>query len=150
VNYIGTSPCSLVSIEGRTGMTRFVFRQKVGPPTCPYLIRYTFECKWFSIRLHHWLKSDDLRYAHDHPWDFYSIVLWGNLTERTENGDKQRKTLSCTFFSADYKHSVVIDKPCWTLLFTGPTRRVWGYWVNGKFRKRNKYFHEHGHHDPCE
>lgn len=42
------------------------------------------------------------------------------------------------------------DGGCWTVLLTGPEKRVWGFWVNGKFRKRNKYFYEHGHHHPCD
>lgn len=126
------------------------FREKIGIKECIYLVRWIIDFKIFSIRLHHWLKSDDLRNFHDHPWDFVSIVLWGSITDRTENGDTKRKWLSITKFSAEHKHAAVIDKPCWTLLICGPPRRIWGYWVNGKFRKRNKYYYEHGHHNPCD
>jgi hypothetical protein len=128
---------------------RVVWRQKLGPEECPYLVRWTVESKWFSIRLHHWFKSDDLRHPHDHEWNFISIVLAGSVVERTSNGDKIREKFSVTKFPAEYKHKVVIDKPAWTLMLTGKERRVWGYWVNDKFRKRNKYYFEHGHHDPC-
>jgi hypothetical protein len=128
---------------------KFIWKQKLEKPECPYIIRWVFECSLFSIRLHHWLRSDDLRHKHDHAWDFISIVLKGNIVDRSRKGDKKREWLSITKYEAKHQHSVVVDKPCWTLLLTGPEKRTWGYWVNGKFRKRNKYFFEHGHHDPC-
>lgn len=128
---------------------KLILGQKLGPITCPYLVRWVFSCNWFSIRLHHWLKSDDLRHQHDHEWDFISIVLWGELKDRTDQGDELRKWLSVRYFPAEHRHSAVVDKPAWTLLLCGPVRRKWGYWVRGRFRKRNKYYFEHGHHDPC-
>ena len=128
---------------------KITLRQKLGPDDCPYVIRWVFDFYWFSIRIHHWIHSDDLRHPHDHAWDFISVVLWGNIVDRTAEHDIVRKWLSFRYFKAEHQHSVVVDKPCWTLLFCGPERRQWGYWVNGKFRKRNKYFYENGHHNPC-
>lgn len=43
----------------------------------PYLIRWTFLLFGFSMRIHHWIKSDDDRYFHDHSADLLSIVLKG-------------------------------------------------------------------------
>jgi hypothetical protein len=129
---------------------KFIFGQKLGALKCPYITRWVFECSLFTLRLHHWIHSDDLRHMHDHPWDFISIVLWGNIADRSEEGDKKRRWLSVSYFSAEHRHSVVVKDPCWTLLVTGPERRKWGYWVDGKFRKRNKYFFEHRHHNPCD
>ena len=44
----------------------------------PYLIRYTLiECRWFSIKVHHILRSDEDRCEHDHPWPFVSLILTG-------------------------------------------------------------------------
>lgn len=48
---------------------------------------------------------------------------------------------------AEHKHTVVVDPGgAWTLLVTGPEVRQWGFWVKGRFRKRNRYFYDHGHH----
>jgi hypothetical protein len=126
-----------------------LFKQKLGTNNCTYLIRYVFQCKFFSIRLHHWLKSDDLRHMHDHGWDFITVVLWGSIIDRTDKGDDHRGWLSIRKYGAEHRHAAVVNKPCWTLLLCGAERRSWGYWVDGKFRKRNKYYYEHGHHDPC-
>jgi hypothetical protein len=36
---------------------------------------------WFSIKLHHFHRSDEDRELHDHPWLFVSLILWGGYTE---------------------------------------------------------------------
>ena len=51
--------------------------EKLGNQDCPYLIRWTLIFFGFSIRLHHWLRSDDKRFYHDHSANFLSIVLKG-------------------------------------------------------------------------
>lgn len=51
--------------------------EKLGNPKCPYLKRWTFIFFGYSIRIHHWLKSDDKRYFHDHSSNLISIVLKG-------------------------------------------------------------------------
>lgn len=51
--------------------------EKLGLQECPYLIRWTFLFFNYSIRIHHWLKSDDNRFFHDHASDLLSIVLKG-------------------------------------------------------------------------
>lgn len=125
---------------------KLMFREKLGNKESPYLVRWVLDFGRFSIRLHHWLSSDDTRNFHDHEWDFVSVVLFGKMVDRTAEGDTIRPMFSVKKFKAEHQHSVVIDKPCWSLLFTSKKRRTWGFWVNGKFRKRNKYFFEHGHH----
>jgi hypothetical protein len=58
---------------------RFQIRwaEKLGLPDDPYLVRWTFILFGYSIRIHHWIKSDDDRYFHDHSADLLSIVLKG-------------------------------------------------------------------------
>ena len=53
------------------------WREKLGFVDNPYLIRWTFIFFGYSIRIHHWIKSDDNRYFHDHSADLLSIVLKG-------------------------------------------------------------------------
>lgn len=52
--------------------------EKLGFPDAPYLIRWTFIFFGYSMRIHHWIKSDDRRFYHDHSADLLSIVLKGN------------------------------------------------------------------------
>lgn len=55
----------------------------------PYLVRYFVwhdnkgPVKKSHIYLHHIVASDPDREHHDHPWDFYSLMLWGGYWEET-------------------------------------------------------------------
>ena len=51
--------------------------EKLGYPECPYLVRWTFLFFGYSVRIHHWIKSDDNRFFHDHSANLLSIVLRG-------------------------------------------------------------------------
>jgi hypothetical protein len=53
------------------------WKEDLGKPECPYLIRYTLIIFGFSIRLHHWIRSDaSTIYMHDHACNFISIMLF--------------------------------------------------------------------------
>lgn len=68
--------------KGSSNIKRFKpfqirWAEKLGDINDPYLIRWTFLFFGFSIRIHHWIKSDDKRFFHDHSADLISIVLKG-------------------------------------------------------------------------
>jgi len=119
--------------------------EKLGRPECPYLYRWTFIFFGFSIRLHHWIKSDDRRYFHDHSCNFISIVLSGNYTNVTENGSFHVKAPSIWYSSALTKHYLDVPKGgAWTLLLCGRPYHKWGFYVDGKKKRPLKYFHKYG------
>lgn len=132
--------------------TRFIlkFNERLGLPSCPYVVRWRFETPWGSIRLHHWLAPDDDRAKHDHPWNFVTFVLKGGYTDSSPSGDEHLKAPAVRYRGAEHQHTVFPDPGgAWTVIVTGPKLRKWGFWVNGKFMKMNKYFLTHGHH-PCD
>lgn len=134
------------------GTSKFILKlnEKLGLDTCPYLIRWRFETPWGSIRLHHWLAPDDPRHRHDHPWSFVTFVLKGGYTDLSPSGDQHLKAPAVQHRDATHQHTVVPDEGgAWTVIVTGPKIREWGFWVNGKFRSRIKYFWKFGHH-PCD
>ena len=51
--------------------------EKMGDPEDPYLIRWTFIFFGYSIRIHHWIRSDNELHFHDHSCDLVSIILKG-------------------------------------------------------------------------
>lgn len=70
-------------MKGSTNTKRFKnfqirWAEKLGYEDNPYLIRWTFILFGYSMRIHHWIKSDDNRYFHDHASDLLSIVLKGH------------------------------------------------------------------------
>jgi hypothetical protein len=129
---------------------RFEWAEKLGLDECPYLIRWKIETrKGWSIRLHHWLGPDDDRAHHDHPWRFVTLVLRGGYVDCNREGTDRLKVGTIRYRPALHQHTVVPDPGgCWTLMVTGPKIRPWGFWLNNRFVKANKWFLSHGHH-PC-
>ena len=107
----------------------------------PLLIRWVlFRCPWFGVYLHKLCRSDYDRALHDHPWGFWSFVLWGSYDEvfdasrlegfeRTETTRRARWSLA--YRPATWRHRVIISegRPAWTLLLVEPRSRPWGFWV---------------------
>ena len=122
------------------------WRQELGIKDDPYLVRWVLNLGFCSFRLHHWLDSDDLRHKHDHAWWFITWVIKGWYNDIGDDETDVMYTGKIRFRSANHRHCVEVKEPTWTLLLTGPEKRKWGFWVNGKFKKANKYFFEEGHH----
>lgn len=127
---------------------RFFFRDKVSqhPGECHYLNRWVIDFRWFSIRLHHWIGSDDDRHPHDHPWWFVSLLLWGRLEENVNGAWRRRRGIAA--YPAAHSHCVRATN-AWTLLLTGPARRDWGFTLGDRWVTKRQYFKSVGHHQ-CE
>jgi len=125
------------------------FREKLGLPECPYVIRWRIETPAGSLRLHHWLAPDDDRALHDHPWSFLIFVVRGGYRDVSPVRDDYLLAPAVRFRRSSHRHSVVpFPGGAWTVMVTGPVVRRWGFWPDGKFVRANKYFLSHGHH-PC-
>jgi hypothetical protein len=127
------------------------WREKLGRPECPYLVRYTFIFFNYSVRLHHWIRSDVGPYLHDHACNFYSFVLKGSYVNVTPEGRIQVKAGYGWYSKADRRHRLEIPSGgAWTILFCGRPFRKWGFWITETRRMRPlKYFHKYGH-PPCD
>lgn len=89
---------------------------------------------WFNLYLHKFLRDDDDRALHDHPFNFISIMLKGSYIETTQGKTIQRSAPSIAYRPATHIHRVALLKrsdgtsiPCWTLVFTGKRVRLWGF-----------------------
>jgi hypothetical protein len=121
--------------------------ERLGRVECPYMCRWVVNFKLFSLRLHHWYYGDDERNFHDHSWWFVTFIIRGSYTDISENGSELLTAGSIRFRCANYKHTVQVSKGgCWSFLITGPIARSWGFWVDNKFMKANKYFLKWGQH----
>lgn len=107
----------------------------VGGKEDPYLMRWWIlpRNRFFNVYLHHFLRSDDDRALHDHPWWNLSILLKGEYTEHTiaaggVNQAAVRKAGQFKFRGATSAHRIELhDGACWTLFITGPRLREWGF-----------------------
>jgi hypothetical protein len=119
----------------------------------PYLVRYTLiSTSWFRVFIHKILRSDDDRDLHDHPWNFWTFLLWGRYTEEVpvDQRWKDGPKIKCRFgpgslirHKASDCHRLELDttfeqksaaeghwrvfKPVWTLFIAGPRLREWGF-----------------------
>lgn len=111
----------------------------------PYLNRWYVipRNRFFNIYLHEFLRSDEDRALHDHPWFNLSVVLSGAYFEETiRKGGVHRWVLrrpglfrrGIKFRSPWSAHRVeliaytkAIEAPAYTLFITGPRLRRWGF-----------------------
>lgn len=116
----------------------------IGGADDPYLLRWYMIPRnpFVNVYLHKFLRSDDDRALHDHPWWFVSLILRGSYNEVTEAGTRHRRAGSIAFRPAEHRHRVQLDSnswvsdrefPCWTLIITGRRSRTWGFWC--KYRR---------------
>lgn len=131
------------------------WREKLGNPDHPYLFRWTLILFGYTIRLHHWIKSDDRRYFHDHACDLMSIVIKGHYYNVIPNDPFKPDVNDCTRIhvtawkpwksKAHWKHYLDIPKGgAWTILFCGKPYRKWGFYVNNHKWRPLRYFHKFG------
>src|SRR5262249_32779516 len=87
----------------------------------------------FNIYLHQFIRSDDDRALHDHPWWNVSFLINGTYVEHTipaggVNVRTQYRAGDLKFRRAKAAHRVELtDGPCWSLFITGPRLRHWGF-----------------------
>lgn len=126
--------------------------EPLGLPECPYVRRWVLTVAGYSIRIHHWISSDDLRFDHDHAWWYLSLVFAGDYLEWSGDKVAHRKRWSLKFYPAEHKHRVRVPVyGAWTLLITGRPTRKWGFWLPGRDKPMRplRYFDRYGHH-PCD
>ena len=120
------------------------WKEKMGDdPNDPYLYRWTFIFANYSIRIHHWIRSDDDRCFHDHSWDFVSYIIRGNYINVTPKGRFDVKAGQIWKSKAKDRHYLEIpEKGAWTILFCGKPYHKWDFYVVGKKYRPLQYFYK--------
>lgn len=114
----------------------------VGDHDDPYLRRWWVipRNKCFNVYVHEFLRDDDDRACHCHPWLSLSLSLnmamdevwldrsYGLAIERRRRVEPG----TLLFRRARFAHRMVVPEPgAITLFITGPTIRTWGFWCGG-------------------
>lgn len=122
----------------------------IGGQENPYLRRWWLipRNRFFNVYLHQFLRSDDDRALHCHPWSNASILLRGSYIEHTiaAGGIHHKRLLTSAGRLRDrvrvrpsgkIAHRVELLEeraapwtatytvPCWTIFITGPRYREW-------------------------
>jgi hypothetical protein len=121
----------------------------------PYLERYYIFLKDrkrfpFNVFLHKFLKGDPDD-VHDHPWSYFTLILWGGyyewipyfneMGEKVNEIQKWRGPGHFRMCRPNSYHRIEL-KPgvtAWTLFMPGPQVRDWGFWVNNKWIQNEEY-----------
>ena len=99
----------------------------------------------FNIYLHQFVRSDDPRALHDHPWKNRSLILEGAYLEVLPSDPDEPAGETVKVYrvagqlvgrEARAAHRVELirhpwtgkELPVWTLFFTGPRFRRWGFY----------------------
>lgn len=105
-------------------------------PDGAYLLRWWLlpRNRLLNVYLHQFLRSDDDRALHDHPWAWCSLLLKGRYIEHTirAGGIHRRRvrlpgTLRCALPSTAHRVEVLPGEGAWTIFVTGPRVRRWGF-----------------------
>lgn len=104
-----------------------------------YLTRWTLWGKRFEgshrLFLHLFHRGDAEPYNHNHPWAFWSLILWGGYWEVTADGRRRwYGPGSLLKRPAKWEHRVVLPAgaKCLTLVWTGPKEQTWGFICPGR------------------
>jgi hypothetical protein len=121
------------------------WKEALGNKDLPYLIRWTFIFFGYSLRIHHWLKSDDRRFFHDHSCNLISIIIKGKYKNITPNGIFEAKAWKPRYMNALDQHYLDIPKEgAWTILLCSRPYHKWGFYVNNHKWRPLRYFHKYG------
>lgn len=122
----------------------------------PYLRRWYLipRNRFLNLYLHHFLRSDDDRALHDHPWWFISWIIKGRYLEWTPGSRgqmvvKMRDRWSIAYRPSRWRHRVQLpsnpiptvqlgvwlkgEVPAWTVILTGARSRSWGFYCPDRF-----------------
>lgn len=114
----------------------------IGGQDKPYLRRHWLlpRNRFFNIYVHEFLRSDEDRALHTHPWIFnLSWLISGYYIEHLPNKKRWIRSpgdIVFRFGGAPHRVELFDDlrqldaqvpEPCWTVFITGPVVREWGF-----------------------
>lgn len=114
----------------------------IGKPGDPMMHRWRLiQTPWFGVYVHFIYREDLDPVPHDHPWQFWSLILRGGYTEELhlDPRDRDGKVLIANgiprwtwhHFPLERAHRIVYVLPrTVTLCIVGRKRRVWGFYDN--------------------
>jgi hypothetical protein len=123
-----------------------------GDADSPYLTRYTLvSTRWFQLCVHVFHRSDADE-LHDHPWNFWTLILWRGYDERVSSLSMPHSSQllhhragAFLYRPAEHMHRVILreGKPAVTLVLMTKRRREWGFMNRrGTWQQWQEYFRQ--------
>lgn len=103
----------------------------------------------WRLLFHEFHRVDEDECFHDHPWRFWTLVLWGGYEEETPDGHRRTYPGRVYYRPAKYRHKItrLFARRVYTLVVTAPRERAWGFipphalhrWIHWKsFTERDR------------
>jgi len=108
----------------------------------PLITRYKLlKTRIGNLYVHRFHRSDEDRELHDHPWFFISLILVGGYVEETKTGKRMKVPGMILFRPARWAHrtELVGGRECWTLVWTFPRSREWGFHCDEGWKPHGDY-----------
>jgi len=98
---------------------------------------------WFDVNIHGIYMADKDEHLHSHPWNIWTMVLWGGYNELHQNGISSRTLFNMSYRDTSEYHKIerMISK-CFTLDIMSKRKsdgNEWGYLVDGKHVQHEEY-----------
>lgn len=124
-------------------MTRYDIPSRINPDET-YLTRWrVIQTPWFGVYVHRIREPDTDRHLHDHPWSFFSLVLWGGYVEEMITRTVKRGFLSWAFRKASAFHRITkVRRGTTTLFLIGRKKRTWGFLTPTGWVRYRDYFQQ--------
>lgn len=115
----------------------------VGGEDNPYMRRWYAlpRNRFFNVYIHQFMRDDEDRALHDHPWWSLSWLMRGELWEHWGSSSRLIPEGKITVRSPTFAHRLSMlesyRRRTWTMFITGPRLREWGFhclngWVHWK------------------
>jgi len=123
---------------------KFIRKEIVGTPRNdqPFIVRYM---PWFTDRICLNIIYDDFGLLHSHPWNYFTLILWGGYKEEMlVNGKvvtKNRYTGYFTYRKKTQYHAITpLKKKAITLFIRGKLESYTKFMINGSEMRDMKYW----------
>ena len=96
----------LVGILIGRAISDFEIKRILGCEKHLYMTRtILLRTRWGKLMINYFHRSDEDRALHDHPWTFYSLILWRGYLEHTRGGGSANSS------AAHHQTKAVVDSP---------------------------------------
>ena len=82
---------------------------------------------WMVVYIHYVDAKQWHKECHDHPWDFWALILAGGYWEDFRGRRDWQRPLTLLYRPARSRHNVMTPTRSWSLVVRGRTKRKWGF-----------------------
>lgn len=120
---------------------RFEIPDYDNPQGEPSRIRWRIiHTPYFGVYLHKWNQPDPRPTLHNHPWNFFSIIIKGEYVQKFKDRTELVRWFNL-IYRKDFHTVTTVKKGTLSLMFVGKTHNNWGYQSKEGYVEFDKHPH---------